>query len=125
VSLQSGCTETLAVELSCPLLRCVEAGKEHLAPECFLSNPDEHARVGRACQVHPGSVLVPDTVDIVYGLQIGRPGFAALERDSFPSAAVSWDGGCTRGLAAFTEVAFCGDCRRALERWRQRQRGRR
>jgi hypothetical protein len=125
VSLRSGRTDTLAVELNCPLLRCAEAGKEHLAPECFKPNPDERRRVGRTCQVHPWCALAMDTVGIAYGLQIGRPGFAALERDSFPNARASWDGGYVVGAAAFTEVAFCGDCRRALERWYQRQRARR
>src|SRR5580765_1734715 len=98
---------------------------EHLAPECFRPNPYERRRVGWPCLVHPWCALALDTVRIAYGYQLARPGFSDLKRHSFPNAAMSWDGGCVVGPAVFTEVAFCGDCRRALERWHQKQRSRR
>jgi carboxypeptidase family protein len=123
VSVRSGRPDTLAVELCCPFLGCAEASKEDLAPECFRPNPDERRRVGWPCLVHPWCALTPDTVRIAYGYQLARPGFAEIKRHSFPNAAMSWDGGCVVGLAAFTEVAYCRDCRRAFDRWYRKQNG--
>ena len=96
-------------------------------PSCFRSNPDEMKRAGRRCGAHHRSVLLPDTVRIVYGLVAGNRELLAAQRRSFPNARTSWDGGCVVSSRSprFTEGAYCPQCRTACDRWWVRARSRR
>ena len=123
VTVNAGSIDSIAVDLPCPLTRCFR--EEHVVPECFRANPAERARVASKCRIHSTVALRPDTVRIGYGLQIVEPDFVAMERDSFPNARDWWGGGCVVEEWAFTEVAYCGECRRSQERWLDRRRGRR
>jgi hypothetical protein len=123
VEVKPGITDTVSVDLQCPLTGCFR--QDHFVADCYRPNEEERRRVGSRCRVHASVVLVSDTVRIGYGLQIVRPGFSAAENDSFPNARDWWDGGCVLEKWAFTEVAYCNECRRAHERWLQRTVGRR
>lgn len=116
-----GRADTVLIALSCPLLRCAKESKERLTAGCFQPNPEEQLRVGMRCQLHRSIRLVPDTVRIGYGLRVMNPDFIAAEHDSFPNARMQWDGGCVLAYPAFTNVAYCGECRRAFERWRPKK----
>lgn len=117
LSLAPGQTDTLVVMLECPLIRCVDAGKANLVAGCFQPNAAERSRVGLPCPIHPAFALALDTVRISYGLQIYNP----MERDSFPNAGMGVPGGCVPRPIAFTEFAYCTECRRAWSRYYDRR----
>jgi hypothetical protein len=88
---------------------CAGVTKADLRPDCFVANPEQVHLVGTECPLHPGWLLLPDTVAIEYGYVSSercseRPGLYVKSR-----LAVS--GGCVMGRP-FTEVAYCPECRR-------------
>jgi hypothetical protein len=117
VDVSSNKMDSILVTLSCAALRPNPHGIE--------SNPEEMLRAGKRCSMHPNVRLMRGVARIQYGLLVGGfERFVTLERDSFPNARETWDGGCgpgfsiadTIGPPQWTEVAYCPKCREGLER---------
>jgi hypothetical protein len=119
VQVRENTVDSLLVWIQCP----GRVDRNRLQP-----NPDEVARVGQPCSRHPDVRLARDEIPIRYGLIVYTPAmmrFMALERDSFPNARMTLDGGCmvgspgdTLGTAGKMEVAYCWKCREELARRR-------
>lgn len=124
VSVRAEQSETLYVSLTrhhgC---QGVDPAHLHAGCACFRMGPHQQPGLGVACQVHRNTLLEPDIVKVVGGFPVARPGFDPFLRDSFPNARKVFDAGCViRGFGEFTGVAYCRDCRLALERWHERRR---
>ncbi len=111
VSVRAGAVESIDVDLPCSAIPCPKLDKSD--PGCILPNPEERARVGSACQVHPKRRLRLDVVPIHYGFSSFRPA-GGDEPKQFPNASVARSMGCVIGVERWTEVAYCQECRAAL-----------
>lgn len=123
VEAKSGSADSISVELDCPSRRCRD--QAHPTADCLKPNPEERRRIGSRCVAHPSVFLASDTVRVGYGLQIVHAELEAARRDSFPNTRNWVVEDCLVEDWAFTEVAYCGECRLAYERWRQGAKGRR
>jgi len=88
---------------------CMNATKANLTSECFEPNPEAERRVGTRCGLHPSFLLEADTVAIVGGFISDAR--AAERPGRYIHSCLVVDQGCVHSKA-FTEVAYCPECRR-------------
>src|SRR5262245_53791122 len=103
-----GAVDTVGVDLACSPIPCPKLDKAD--PGCILHDPDQRAKVGTACEVHPKQRLHLDVVPISYG--IGS--HAAAWDARFPNARVVYSSGCVVQPQRWSEVAYCQECRAAF-----------
>ena len=77
------------------------------------SSPEQRARVGKPCEVHPKQRLKLDVVPIHHGI-VGFLPSGGDPRTQFPNAHVVASFGCVVGFERWAEVASCPDCRLAF-----------
>ena len=111
VSVRVGAEEWIDVDLPCSAIPCPKLDKSD--PGCIFPNPEERARVGSACQVHPKRRLRLDVVPIHYGFASFLPAGGDAPKQ-FPNARVVCPMGCVVGVERWTEVAYCQECRVAF-----------
>jgi hypothetical protein len=116
VTVRADQVSTLEICLTCKPRPCPKPDRAD--PTCIVENPAERARVGRRCEVHPGTRLQLDLVEIHHGIASYVPGMGGDERQRFPNARPWWGGGCVDHGIPFTEVAYCSECRKAYARVR-------
>lgn len=116
VTVKPRSVETIAVQLACTPIPCPKPDRAD--PTCIMENPNERARVGTLCEVHRGTRLKLDIVEIHHGFASYVPGMGGDERQRFPNARPWWGGGCVDDGVRFTEVAYCSECRREYARVR-------
>jgi hypothetical protein len=114
VTVKQRSEKRVVLELPCPRSNCLKATP--LAQECFYRIDEASAAIGTHCRVHSRETLRADTVAIQYGIASSDPGATPEGRDSYPNARPWYSGGCVV-QAAFTEVAYCRECRRAYDAW--------
>ena len=111
VTVRPGEVETIEVDLSCPPIPCPKLDRSD--PGCIFRSPEQRAKVGSACPVHPKSRLLLDIVPIHFGFVSFRPA-GGDEARQFPNARVVYSAGCVMGVERWAEVAYCPECRRAF-----------
>ena len=116
VTVRADQVSTLEIQLACKPRPCPKPDRAD--PTCIVENPAERARVGRRCEVHPGTRLRRDLVEIHHGIVSYVPGMGGDERQRFPNARPWWGGGCVDDGVPFTEVAYCSECRKDYARVR-------
>lgn len=84
-------------------------------PHSTFRDPEERAKVGSACQVHPKRRLRLDVVPIHYGIASFQAA-SGNEWKEFPNARVVRSMGCVIGRERWAEAAWCPDCRAAFYR---------
>lgn len=111
VTVTAGAVELIDLDLPCSSIPCPIPDKSD--PGCILPSPEERARVGSACQLHPKRRLRLDVVPIHYGFVSFSPSGGDGAKQ-FPNAAVVRSMGCVVGVERWTEVACCEECRAAF-----------
>lgn len=101
----------IELDLPCPPYPCRKLDKSD--PGCIARSPEERARVGKACEVHPKRRLRLDVVPIHFGISGFVPA-GGDPRKQFPHAGVVASFGCVVGFERWAEVAWCQDCRAAF-----------
>jgi len=108
VSVRAGAVDSVDVDLRCSPIPCQKLDKAD--PGCILKDPDQRAKVGSPCEVHPYSRLQLDVVPISYGFVSHPAGYDSR----FPNARVVYSAGCVIGRERWAEVAYCWNCRAAF-----------
>jgi len=109
ITVRAGVVDSIDVAITCSNIPCPNPDKAD--PGCIARNPEEQARVGTRCEVHPRERLRLDVVPIQYNIVgCGEPS----DPRRFPNARLCWSGGCVVRPQRWTEVAYCKQCRAAF-----------
>lgn len=111
VTVRAGGVDSIDVDLPCTPIPCPKLDKSD--PGCIARNPEERAKVGSACEVHPKSRLRLDVVPLSFGIVSFEPG-GPDGRKLYPNARVVYSMGCVMGVERWGEVAYCPECRAAF-----------
>lgn len=101
----------IELDLPCPPYPCRRLDKSD--PGCIASSPEQRARAGKPCEVHPKQRLKRDVVPIHFGI-VGFLPSGGDPGKQFPNAHVVASFGCVVGFERWAEVAYCQDCRLAF-----------
>lgn len=93
---------------------CAHAQKDSLTSDCLLIDPDQRAKVGTFCALHPRQRLMLDTVRVSYGFSCS-PDAGEIPGVCINSRLMAC-GGCVQ-MWPYAEVAYCPECRRARKQW--------